>query len=114
MAEAADRYEQAEQELVSQGRPRPKWDAWLMCIRDALIALIVVIPLELIIAGEGEDIDSMWLVVIGVGAASYFIRYNSARVWWRDLERKAKMIADSDLSVQHEPKHVADKGAPED
>ena len=95
MAEAADRYEQAEQELVSQGRARPKGDAWLMCIRDALIALVVVIPLELIIAGEGEDIDSMWLVVISVGAASYIIRYNSARVWWRDLERKAKMIAGS-------------------
>ena len=114
MAEAADPYEQAEQDLISQGRIRPKGDAWLMCIRDALIALAVVIPLELIIAGEGEDIDTMWLVVISVGAASYVIRYNSARIWWRDLERRAKMIAGSSLSVQHEPKHVADKGAPED
>jgi hypothetical protein len=113
MSELADPYEQAEQELVSQGRPMPKGDAWLMCIRDALIALAVVIPLELIIAGEGEDIDTMWIIVIGVGAASYVIRYNSARVWWRDLERKAKMIAGSDLSVQHELKHVADKAAPE-
>jgi hypothetical protein len=111
MTEAADPYEKAEQELVSQGRPRPRGDAWLMSIRDALIALAVVIPLELVIAGEGEDIDTMWLVVIGAGAASYVVRYNSARVWWRDLERKAKVIAGSDRSVQHEPKHVADKGA---
>jgi hypothetical protein len=112
MPETADPYEQAEQELVSQGRPKPKGDAWLMSIRDALIALAVVIPLELVIAGEGEDIDTMWLVVIGVGAASYVIRYNSARVWWGDLERRATMIAGSDLSVQHEPKHVTEKGAP--
>src|SRR5271169_1266897 len=114
MAKAADPYEQAEQELVSIGRPRPKGDAWLMCIRDALIALVVVIPLELVIAGEGEDIDTMWIVVIGVGAVSYVIRYNAARVWWRDLERRAKMIAGSELSVQHEPKYVADKGARKD
>jgi hypothetical protein len=85
-----------------------------MCIRDALIALAAVIPLELIIAGEGEDIDTMWIVVIGVGATSYVIRYNYARLWWRDLERRAKIIASSDLSVQHEPKHVADNGAPKD
>ena len=71
-----------------------------MCIRDTLIALAVVIPLELIIAGEGEDIDTMWLVVIGVGIVSYIIRYNSARVWWRDLERRARMIADSDPSLR--------------
>src|SRR5271169_2325971 len=112
MAKASDPYEQAEQKLVSQGRPRPKGDAWLMCIRDALIALAVVIPVELVIAGEGEDIDTMWIVVIGVGAVSYIIRYNSARVWWRDLERRANMIAGSDRSVPHEPKHVADKSAP--
>ena len=93
MAEAADRYEQAEQELVSQGRARPKGDAWLMCARDALITLAAMILLELIIAGEGADIDLMWIVVIGVAATSYAIRYNSERVWWRDLERKAKMIA---------------------
>ena len=110
MAEATDHYKQAEQELVSQGRPRPKGDAWLMCIRDALIALAAVIPLELIIAGEGEDIDTMWLVVIGVGVTSYVIRYNSARLWWRDLERRANMIAGSDPSLQREPKRVADKG----
>jgi hypothetical protein len=114
MAEAADPYEQAEQDLVSQGRLKPKGDAWLMCLRDALIALGVMIPLELIIAGEGEDIDTMWIVVIGVGAASYIFRYNSARVWWRDLERRAKMIAGSELSVQHEPKYVADKSARKD
>lgn len=114
MAEATNPYEQAEQELISQGRPRPKRDARLMGIRDALIALAVMIPLELVIAGEGEDIDTMWLVVIGVGAASYVIRYNSARVWWRDLDRRAKMIAGADLSVQHEPKRIADNGAPED
>ena len=114
MAEAADPYEQAEQDLVSQGRLKPKGHAWLMCLRDALIALAVMIPLELIIAGEGEDIDTMWIVVIGVGAISYVIRYNAARAWWRDLERRAKMIAGSDPSVQHEPKHVADKGAPKD
>jgi hypothetical protein len=96
MAKAAEPYEKAEQELVSQGRPKPKGGAWLMSIRDALIALAVVIPLELIIAGEGEDIDTMWLVVIGVGAVSYLTRYNSARIWWRDLERKAKMIAGQD------------------
>jgi hypothetical protein len=113
MAEATDHYKQAEQELVSQGRPRPKGDAWLMCIRDALIALAAVIPLELIIAGEGEDIDTMWLVVIGVGVTSYAIRYNSARLWWRDLERRANMIAGSDPSLQREPKRVADKGASE-
>jgi hypothetical protein len=95
MADAADPYEQAEQELVLQGRPRPKGDAWLMCARDALIALVAMILLEFIIAGEGQDIDLMWIVVIGVGATSYAIRYNSARVWWRDLERKAKMIAGS-------------------
>ena len=106
----ADPYAQAEQELVSQGRPKPKGDAWLKSIRDALIALAAVIPLELIIAGEGEDIDTMWIVVIGVGAVSYIIRYNSARIWWRDLERRAKIIAGPDLSEQHEPKHVADKG----
>jgi len=95
MADAADPYEQAEQELALQGRPRPKGDAWLMCARDALIALVAMILLEFIIAGEGQDIDLMWIVVIGVGATSYAIRYNSARVWWRDLERKAKMIAGS-------------------
>jgi len=104
MIEAADPYEQAEQELVSQGRPRPKGDAWLKSIRDALIALAVMIPLELIIAGEGEDIDIMWIVVIGVGVVSYVIRYNSARLWWRDLERRATMIAGSEVSVQHELK----------
>ena len=95
MADAADPYEQAEQELASQGRPRPKGDAWLMCARDILIALAAMILLELIIAGEGADIALMWIVVIGVGATSYAIRYNSERVWWRDLERKAKMIAGS-------------------
>ena len=113
MAEATDPYEHAEQELVSQGRPRPNGDAWLMCIRDALIALAVMISLELVIAGEGEDIDTMWLVVIGVGVTSYAIRYNSARLWWRDLERRANMIAGSDPSLQREPKRVADKGASE-
>ena len=95
MTDAADPYEQAEQELVLQGRPRPKGDAWLMCARDTIIALAAMILLELIIAGEGQDIDLMWFVVIGVGATSYAIRYNSTRVWWRDLERKAKMIAGS-------------------
>jgi hypothetical protein len=74
MTDAADPYEQAEQELASQGRPRPKGDAWLMCARDTLIALAAMILLELIIAGEGEDIDLMWIVVIGVGATSYAIR----------------------------------------
>jgi hypothetical protein len=95
MTEAANPYEKAEQELVLRGRPRPKGDAWLKSIRDALIALAAVIPLEFIIAGEGEDIDLMWIVVIGVGAVSYIIRYNSARLWRRDLERKAKLIAGS-------------------
>ena len=95
MAEADSPLKQAAQELISQGRPMPKGDAGLKCIRDALIALVVMILLEFIIAGEGQDIDLMWIVVIGVGATSYAIRYNSERVWWRDLERKAKMIAGS-------------------
>jgi hypothetical protein len=64
-------------------------------LEDSVIALAVMILLELIIAGEGADIDLMWIVVIGVSATSYAIRYNSERVWWRDLERKAKMITGS-------------------
>jgi hypothetical protein len=42
MPETADPYEQAERELVWEGRPRPKGDAWLKSIRDALIALAAV------------------------------------------------------------------------
>ena len=34
MAEATDPYKQAGLELTSQGRPKPKGDAWLMCARD--------------------------------------------------------------------------------
>jgi hypothetical protein len=44
----------------------------------ATITILILSSAAATTSGEGEDIDTMWLVVIGVGAVSYVTRYNSA------------------------------------
>lgn len=91
---------QAEQELVSQGRPKPKGDRGLRCLIDALIALAAALPLVLFIGRDHGDAkwavdkEIMWAVVFAIGIASYAIRYYTEQAWWRDWVRRAKMIAE--------------------
>jgi hypothetical protein len=104
---ASDPYQLAEQELIRSGRPKPKGDAWPRCVFDALIALAAAFPLVLLIghshqeAAWESDLMAMWLVVFGVGAASYAIRYHREHVWWRDYGQRAQMIA-GDLARDEE------------
>jgi hypothetical protein len=91
MADSNDPYEQAEQELAKEGRLKPKGDAWPKCFIDALKALAVAFPLVLLIGRTERDMQVMWLVIFGVGAMSFAVRYYSERKWWNDYSQRAKM-----------------------
>ncbi len=98
MAEEPDVYEQAEQELARQGRLRPQGDYLQWGLIGGGIALTAAFPLVLIIgrhdSGDAWDFDreAMWVVVFGVAAASFAIRYYRERIWWRDWSRRADAI----------------------
>ena len=98
MAEEPDAYGQAEQELVRQGRPRPQGDYFQWGLTGGGIALAAAFPLVLIIgrhdSGDAWDFDreAMWIVVFGVAAASFAIRYYREWAWSRDWLRRVHAI----------------------
>jgi hypothetical protein len=112
MTEKANPFEQAEQEIIQSGRPKPTGEPWPRCLIDALIVFAAEIPIVLFVGrnhGEAmwsQDKTAMWAIAIFVGVASLAIRTYPIRSWSRNCTQRALQIM---LQAAREERRRADR-----